>query len=50
MVLESPDLQNVQVSGVFDVGDTRAFVAAVCDLFNLQVEQVGGQYRLKARS
>ncbi|WP_374579631.1 FecR domain-containing protein [Phenylobacterium sp.] len=50
VVLESPDLQNVQVSGVFDVGDTRAFVAAVCDLFNLQVEQVGGQYRLKARS
>jgi transmembrane sensor len=50
VVLESPELQEMQVSGVFDVGDTRAFVAAVSDLFNLQAHQAGGQYRLKPRS
>lgn len=50
IVLETPQLETVPVSGVFDVGDTRAFVAAVSDLFNLKAEQVDDEYRLKARS
>lgn len=50
VVLDTPQLKNVPVSGVFDVGDTRAFVAAVSDLFALEAQQEGAGYRLKARS
>ena len=50
VVLDTPQLANAPVSGVFDVGDTRAFVAAVSDLFALEAQQEGAGYRLKARS
>ena len=50
VALDTPKLKNVPVSGVFDVGDTHAFVAAVSDLFALDAQQEGAGYRLKARS
>jgi hypothetical protein len=38
------------VSGVFDVGDTQAFVAAVTAVFNLQAAPAAdGDIRLKPR-
>ena len=35
--LDEPSLRQAPVSGVFDTGDTEAFVAAISDLFGLEV-------------
>lgn len=50
IVLETAQLQSVPVSGVFDVGDTRAFVSAVSELFNLRAVETGSGYRLEPRA
>lgn len=49
VVIDTPDLQAVPVNGVFEVGDTQAFVAAVSGLFQLQVTQTKDEVRLKPR-
>ncbi len=46
VVVDAERLKSVPVSGVFDVGDTEAFVVAVCDLFELQAERQHGEIRL----
>lgn len=46
VVVDAARLQTVTVSGVFDVGDTEAFVVAVCDLFELRPERGRGEIRL----
>lgn len=48
--LPNAELQAVPVSGVFDVGDTRAFVSAVSELFNLKAVETGDGYRLEPRA
>lgn len=49
IALDAAQLQAVPVSGVFDVGDTRAFVSAVSDLFNLRAVETSDGYRLEPR-
>ena len=39
VTLDAGDLGAAPVNGKFDTGDTEAFVAAVCDLFNLSAER-----------
>ncbi len=46
VVVESPRLQAVSVNGVFEVGDTAAFVSAVSDLFELRAERSEREIRL----
>lgn len=46
VVVDVARLQQVPVNGVFDVGDTEAFVAAVSDLFELTVEPKDSEIRL----
>lgn len=46
VVVDAPRLQTVPVSGVFDVGDTEAFVVAVGDLFELRAQPSGDEIRL----
>jgi transmembrane sensor len=41
------DLAATPISGVFDSGDTEAFVAAVADLYGLQAERRGGDWVLR---
>ncbi len=43
VTLEDPTLQKVAVSGVFDSGDTDAFVSAVCALYDLNPQQDPGK-------
>lgn len=51
LVLDSPDLADIRVSGVFDADDTDAFVAAVSDLYGLQREPTAsGGVRLVRRA
>ncbi|KQW72243.1 hypothetical protein ASE17_05075 [Phenylobacterium sp. Root77] len=50
IALDNAELRNVPVSGVFDVGDTRAFVSAVSELFNLRAVETGDGYRLEPRA
>jgi transmembrane sensor len=46
IVLADPDLAGRRVSGVFDTGDTEAFVGAVSALYGLKAERDGRQIRL----
>lgn len=46
VVVDSPRLQAVSVNGVFEVGDTEAFVSAVSDLFELRAERAEREIRL----
>ncbi len=46
VVVASPRLQTVSVNGVFEVGDTEAFVSAVSDLFELTAERSEREVRL----
>lgn len=49
VVLDVAALASTPVSGVFNSGDTNAFVAAVCDLYDLKAERdADGTVRLKA--
>jgi len=50
VVVDVARLQSVPVSGVFEVGDTQAFVAAVSDLFELEPEETNGEVRLTPRT
>lgn len=51
IVLENSALAAQPVSGKFDVGDTQAFVAAVCDLFELSAGPAdGGEIRLTRKT
>lgn len=50
VVIDVARLQAVPVSGVFEVGDTPAFVAAVSDLFELEPEDANGEVRLRPRT
>lgn len=48
IVLEDPKLAATPVTGVFDSGDTDAFVTAVSDVYDLRVDAVGErEIRLK---
>ena len=49
VVVEAAHLQSVPISGVFDVGDTQAFVAAVSNLFELEPDSGEGEIRLRPR-
>lgn len=46
VVVDSPRLQTVSVNGVFEVGDTEAFVSAVSDLFELKAKRSEREIRL----
>lgn len=46
VVVESPRLEAVSVNGVFEVGDTEAFVSAVADLFELDTRRTEREIRL----
>lgn len=51
VVLDAPALAASQVNGKFDAGDTPAFVAAVCDLFDLKVTAAqDGEIRLQPKA
>ena len=50
VVLDDPALAAAAVNGKFDTGDTQAFVAAVCDLFELEAKQAGDEVRLTPRA
>jgi transmembrane sensor len=49
VVVDAARFERVPVSGVFDVGDTEAFVAAVSDLFELQADRERNQIMLRPR-
>lgn len=46
IVLSDPDLAGRRISGVFDTGDTEAFVGAVSALYGLKAERDSRQIRL----
>lgn len=46
VVVDSPRLQTVSVNGVFEVGDTEAFVSAVSGLFELEAQRSEREVRL----
>ncbi len=50
VVVDAPRLQSVSVNGVFEVGDTEAFVSAVSDLFELNVERSEREVRLTPKA
>lgn len=50
VVVDSPRLQNVSVNGVFEVGDTEAFVSAVSDLFELDAKRTEREIRLTPKA
>lgn len=51
LVLDAPALAASPVNGRFDVGDTPAFVAAVCDLFDLAADPAqNGEIRLRPKA
>lgn len=50
IALDAPALAEAPVSGVFDVGDTEAFVAAVALLFDLEAERTERAVRLHDRT
>lgn len=51
IVLEAPGLARTPVTGVFDAGDTAAFVAAVQDLYDLEAVEDGRRaVRLRPRA
>lgn len=50
VVVDVARLQTVPVSGVFEVGDTQAFVAAVSDLFELEPRQGDREIRLTPKT
>lgn len=50
VVIDGSRLQQVPISGVFDVGDTEAFVAAVADLFELTPQSQDGEIRLTPKA
>lgn len=51
LVLAAPDLAGSHVNGVFDAGDTPAFVNAVCELFNLTADPPrDGEIRLRPKA
>ncbi|MCI3135340.1 FecR family protein [Phenylobacterium aquaticum] len=48
IVLDAGTLNDAKVSGVFNAGDTQAFIGAVSDLFNLKAEpEWDGRIRLR---
>ncbi len=47
VVLEDPALASRQISGVFDAGDTEAFVAAVSELYGVEADLQGADIRLR---
>lgn len=47
VVLDDPALASRQISGVFDAGDTDAFVAAVSELYGVEADQQGDDIRLR---
>lgn len=50
IVLEDPRLQAVRVNGVFDTGDSQAFLSAVTALFDLEAVPDRGGTILRART
>ncbi len=51
VVLDDPALAGATVNGKFDTGDTQAFVAAVCDLFDLKAAAPkDGEIRLSPKA
>ncbi|MCX7587283.1 FecR family protein [Phenylobacterium sp. 58.2.17] len=50
VVLDAPDVGTIPVTGVFDSGDTEAFVAAVSDLHGLRPVRADGVIRLRPQS
>ena len=46
ITLAEPTLRQAPVSGAFDTGDTEAFVAAISDLFDLEVAARDDQHIL----
>ncbi|MCC7267752.1 MAG: FecR domain-containing protein [Caulobacteraceae bacterium] len=48
IALDAGPVGQVRVSGVFDTGDTRGFVSAVTELFDLRAEVTAGGVRLRA--
>jgi len=47
ILLESPDVSGVEISGVFRIGDSAAFVQALGELVNARVVDDGDVLRLK---
>lgn len=47
VVIDDPALATRQITGVFDAGDTDAFVAALTDLYGLRAEADGRVIRLR---
>jgi len=49
ITLEAREVEHVKVSGVFDTGDTAAFVSAVSELFHLTATTTASGIRLRAK-
>lgn len=50
VILDDPALGSRQISGVFDAGDTDAFVGAVTELYSVQAERQGDDIHIRSPS
>lgn len=46
LVIDSPQIENLQISGIYQTGDSRRFAQTIAQLYDLQLTQTGNQLRL----
>jgi transmembrane sensor len=49
LVIEDPRSAALRVSGIYHVGDSTGFAQTVAELYGLDVQQAGGEIRLRAK-